>query len=100
MLTNGRIATKRKTLGQVLICVGCCCGRADRGRPSVPVDWLNLVRPNSMTWLGGLATAQEYEALLAWALRSTEAGALHPLPAQFAARVFKRFRAGEKRLAY
>jgi cobaltochelatase CobN len=129
MVTNGRIATKRKKLGQVLICVGCRCGCADRGRPPVPVDWLKaqwklhkfhesvqltisgclgpcdlanvvcVAVPKSMIWLGGLTAEQEYETLLEWALRSTEAGALHPLPAQFAARVFNRFRAAEKRLA-
>lgn len=34
------LETKRKTIGQVLVCVGCCCGRTDRGKPPVPVDWL------------------------------------------------------------
>src|SRR5262245_61707273 len=32
--------TKRKSLMQVLVCVGCCCGRVERGKPEVPVDWL------------------------------------------------------------
>lgn len=32
--------TTRKTLGQVVVCVGCCCGRTDKGHPAVPVDWL------------------------------------------------------------
>ena len=40
MLTNGQITTRRKTPGQVLIRLGCCCGRMDRERPPVPVDWL------------------------------------------------------------
>ena len=29
-----------KSLMQVLVCIGCCCGRVDRGKPEVPVDWL------------------------------------------------------------
>jgi cobaltochelatase CobN len=129
MLTNSQITTKRKTLGQVLICIGCCCGRVDRGRPPVPVDWLKaqwklhklnksvqltisgclgpcdianvvcIVGSNSMVWLGGLTIEQEYEELLRWALRSTEAGELQPLPSQFDARVFDRFEPDEKPLA-
>jgi hypothetical protein len=129
LLTKDQIATKRKTLGQVLICLGCCCGRVDRGHPPVPVDWLKaqwklhklhksvqltingclgpcdvanvvcVVTPHSTIWLGGLATGQQYEALLAWALRSTEAGELLPLPAQFDAHIFDRFQTYEERLA-
>jgi cobaltochelatase CobN len=67
-----------------------------------PCDVANVISvltPRSMVWLGGLTTEQEHEALLAWALRSTEAGELLPLPAQFGARVFDRFQADEKRLA-
>ena len=37
---EGARRTKRKSLMQVLVCVGCCCGRVDRGKPEVPVDWL------------------------------------------------------------
>jgi hypothetical protein len=128
LLMKDRIATKRRTLGQVLICLGCCCGRVDRGHQPVPVDWLKaqwkqhklhksvqltisgclgpcdvanvvcIATPGSMIWLGGLATAQQYEALLGWALRSTDAGELLPLPAQFDAHIFDRFQADEKRL--
>ena len=37
---EGERRTKRKSLMQVLVCIGCCCGRVDRGKPEVPVDWL------------------------------------------------------------
>jgi cobaltochelatase CobN len=129
LLTKDRITTKRKTLGQVLICLGCCCGRTDRGHPPVPVDWLKaqwklhklhksvqltisgclgpcdvanvvcIITPRSTIWLGGLTTEQEYEALLGWASRSTEAGALLPLPSQFEAHILDRFQTDEERLA-
>ena len=32
--------TKRMSLLQGVVCVGCCCGRVERGKPQVPVDWL------------------------------------------------------------
>ncbi len=129
MIKNAQVATKRKTLGQVLICLGCCCGRMDRGHPAIPVDWLkaqwkqhklhksvqltisgclgpcdvanvvSVITPRSTIWLGGLTTEQEYEALLGWALRSTVAGALLPLPEQFDAYIFDRFQPDESRLA-
>src|ERR671925_221542 len=40
MGAEGERRSKRKSLMQVLICIGCCCGRVDRGKPEVPVDWL------------------------------------------------------------
>lgn len=40
MAREGTVATKRRVIGQVLICRGCCCGAVERGRPEVPVDWL------------------------------------------------------------
>lgn len=34
-------ATSRDTMAQLLVCAsGCCCGRTDRGKPPVPLDWL------------------------------------------------------------
>ena len=118
--------TSRRTLGQVLICVGCCCGRPDRGMPAVPLarlkaewkrrrllpviqltisgclgpcDLVNVAcvaSAQGMTWLGGLTRDEEYEALLAWATRSSEARRLLPLPGVLAARVFTdRFLTGE-----
>jgi hypothetical protein len=34
------LATKRIVIGQVSVCVGCCCGNTANGKPPVPVDWL------------------------------------------------------------
>lgn len=114
-----RLATTRTVLGQVLVCVGCCCGRPDKGKPSVPVDRLKtewkqrkllrrvhltisgclgpcdlvnvvcIVTPAGVTWLGGLACDEEYEALLEWATRSAEQGHLLPLPARLAVQSFE-----------
>ena len=38
--TSAEIATSRKTLAQVILCLGCCCGRTDKGHPEVPVEWM------------------------------------------------------------
>jgi cobaltochelatase CobN len=113
-----QLATSRRTLGQILICVGCCCGRPDKGKPAVPLDRLKgewkrrkllpaiqltisgclgpcdlvnvacVVGPQGLTWLGGLTRAEEYETLLEWAARSAEARRLLPLPDPLAAHVF------------
>ena len=113
--------TKRKTIGQVLVCVGCCCGRVDRGKPPVPVDWLKsewksrkllktiqltisgclgpcdlvnvvcLVTPARTIWLGGLHEQHHFDALLQWAVDSTEAGRLQELPEALRALEFERF---------
>lgn len=78
------LTTKRQTLEQVLVCVGRCCRRTDRGHPAVPTDWLKaqwkqgkllkdiqliisgclgpwdlvnvacIVTPNTTSWLRGL----------------------------------------------
>ena len=34
------LVTKRLVLGNVAVCLGCCCGNTERGKPAVPVDWL------------------------------------------------------------
>jgi hypothetical protein len=54
--------TKRKAIGQILVCaLGCCCNRTDKGRPVVPVDWLKkefkerrLLRHIQLTFTGCL----------------------------------------------
>jgi hypothetical protein len=118
----GAPATKRIVAAQVTVCQGCCCGRVDRGRPALPVDWLKaewkarrlLKRvqltisgclgpcdvPNIATissaegvvWLGGLATQYDYELLVDWATRSADAGAPKLLPAELASRRLDPFR--------
>lgn len=113
--------TKRRTLAQVLICLGCCCGRTDRGRPAVPVDWLKaqwkqhkllrsvhlsisgclgpcdaanvvgIVTPLQTLWLGGLTDDASYRAIFDWALRCAEAERVLPLPPALTAFEFERF---------
>lgn len=115
------LETKRKTIGQVLVCVGCCCGRTDRGKPPVPTDWLKsewkthkllkaiqltisgclgpcdlvnvicVVTPQRTIWLGGLTEQQHFDALLDWATQSAAASKLLPLPALLAELEFERF---------
>lgn len=34
------LETKRKVIGQLIVCQGCCCGAVRKGRPNVPVEWL------------------------------------------------------------
>jgi hypothetical protein len=36
------VTTKRLVIGQVSVCIGCCCGQTDRGKPPVPVEWLKV----------------------------------------------------------
>jgi len=35
---NGETQTLRVVEGHLFVCIGCCCGNTDRGRPAVPVD--------------------------------------------------------------
>lgn len=115
------LQTKRQTIGQILVCVGCCCGRTDRGKPPVPTDWLKaewkahkllktiqltisgclgpcdlvnvvcLVTPLGTRWLGGLTEQKHFDALLHWALQAQSSGSLPPLPALLAQQEFERF---------
>ena len=110
-------STIRVVLAQVLVCNGCCCGRVDRGRPEVPVDWLKaewkkqgllkrvqltitaclgpcdianavaIVHRAGSIWLGGIKTREEYQALIDWAVLSRDSVRLEPFPPQLAARV-------------
>lgn len=114
-------ATKRKSLMQVLVCLGCCCGRVERGKPDVPVDWLkaqwkearlnpyiqltisgclgpcdlpNVVAVLTATgqeWIGQLNQQEHFEALVQWGRVCGAARRMEPLPYVLAQRVFKRF---------
>jgi hypothetical protein len=116
------LATKRIVLGQVTICTGCCCGAVGRGHPNVPVDWLKqewrargllkriqltisgcvgpcdvpnvvvIASASGTEWLGGITEFSQYQALVAWASRSKEKGALLPLPAEFQRHTLDPFR--------
>lgn len=109
--------TTRKTLGQVVVCLGCCCGRTDKGHPAVPVDWLKnewkrrtlpkkihltisgclgpcdatnvvmLLFGSQAVFLGGLSEQAHYHDLAEWASACERRGELVPLP-----RSLERFR--------
>jgi len=102
--------TTRKTLGQVIICQGCCCGRTEKGHPAVPEDWLKaqwrsrmlpkkihlaisrclgpcdasnvvtLMLGDTAVWLGGLSEFAHYEAIADWAEACANADEIVPLP--------------------
>ena len=113
--------TKRQSLMQVLVCVGCCCGRVERGKPEVPVDWLkaqwkaarlnpyiqltisgclgpcdlpNVVAVLTATgqqWIGQLDRQEHYEALAQWGRACGAARGVEPLPPVLTERMFRRF---------
>jgi cobaltochelatase CobN len=113
--------TKRKSLMQVLVCIGCCCGRVDRGKPEVPVDWLKaewkaarlnpyiqltisgclgpcdlpnviaVLTETGQQWFGPLNQREHYEALLAWGRACSAAQRVEPPPAVLHERFFERF---------
>jgi len=115
------LQTKRRVIGQMTVCSGCCCGAVHRGKPEVPVEWLkqewrsrgllkvlqltiagcmgpcdlnNVVRisgPVEDVWLGCVDRFQLYSSLADWASESQWAGTLLPLPAEFAALRFSPF---------
>jgi cobaltochelatase CobN len=115
------LITKRQVLGQVVLCMGCCCGRTDRGLPEVPVErikeiWrrekLNrfiqltvsgclgpcdvpnvvlILTPDGAEWLGRIAGDASYDQLVRWARDCHAAGALVPLPGPLAENRLERF---------
>jgi cobaltochelatase CobN len=108
-------------LAQVIVCLGCCCGRVERGKPPVPVAWLTaewkrrrlrgkidlttsgclgpcdlhnvaaLASAHGLIWLGGLTTQDQYAALTDWATEVAAAGRVLPLPTPLRGHVFERF---------
>lgn len=116
------LVTERFAHAQLLVCAtGCCCGRTDKRKPPVPVDWLKqtwkrerlnkavqltitgclgpcdvlnvvcVVLADRLIWLGGLTEHRHYELLAAWAVACRDSAAAVPLPAGLAAHVFERF---------
>ncbi|UOF89816.1 (2Fe-2S) ferredoxin domain-containing protein [Fodinisporobacter ferrooxydans] len=115
------LKTNRAVFGQILVCSGCCCGRTDKGKPSIPVEWLKkswkeaglkksiqltisgclgpcdlanvvcILTATEQIWLGGLTEHDQYEALLEWGKSSAEAGSLLELPARFQDHILQRF---------
>ena len=113
--------TKRTSLMQILVCVGCCCGRVDRGKPEVPVDWLKaqwkaarlnpyiqltisgclgpcdlpnvvaILTAAGQQWFGPLNRPEHYEALLEWGRACHAARHIEPPPTVLRERCFERF---------
>lgn len=104
------LPTKRLVLGNVAVCLGCCCGNTEKGKPAVPVEWLKkewrakgLLKQIQLTisgclgpcdvpnvvaisdergtqWLGGITEFNQYHSLLEWAVASVNKGELLLLP--------------------
>src|SRR4051794_30552149 len=109
-IDDKKLETKRQVLGQVLLCTGCCCGRTDKGKPTVPIDrmkknWkeaglkmflqltisgclgpcdltnvVTILPPYRQIWLGGLTEESQYDALFKWAKESADTAELQKLP--------------------
>ena len=107
------LETKRRVIGQMIVCQGCCCGATHKDRPAVPADWLkeewrrrgllkrfqltvsgcvgpcdvpNVVVVHAETgsqWLGNITEFEQYRELMEWAARSVDAGHLLELPRTF-----------------
>ena len=114
---------RRRILGQIVLCEGCCCGRTDRGFEPVPRDWIKqqwkdeklnksvqltisgcvgpcdlanvvcVVSTEGGQWFGGLQEQWQYGLLLDWAKASRDAGVLLDLPAELNRHRFERFAA-------
>jgi cobaltochelatase CobN len=104
-----------------MVCLGCCCGRVERGKPEVPVDWLKarwkearlnpyvqltisgclgpcdlpnvvaVLTETGQEWIGGLTQREHYEALVAWGRACGATRQVQPLPPVLAQHLFKRF---------
>jgi hypothetical protein len=118
---EGERRSKRKSLMQVLVCIGCCCGRVDRGKPEVPVDWLKaewkaarlnpyiqltisgclgpcdlpnvvaVLTETGQQWIGQLNQREHYEALLQWGRACGAARRIEPPPPVLRQHFFERF---------
>lgn len=113
------LTTKRKVIAQVLVCIGCCCGQVDRGRPEVPAEWLKdewrkrgllkrvqltisgclgpcdvpnvvaIVTQAQTIWLGNISRRDQYQSLLDWASRSKDSGYALELPKELSKHVLE-----------
>jgi len=116
------LTTLRQPLAQMVFCLGCCCGRTDRGRPELPVDRLKtvwkdeklnrtvqltisgclgpcdltnvamVILPEGNVWLGGMAGHDVYDSLIDWARECQAAARVLPLPDGLTVQRFERFR--------
>jgi hypothetical protein len=118
------LMTRRLARAQLVFCLGCCCGRTDRGRPEVPVERLKrawqaeklnrtvqltisgclgpcdlanvalVLLPEGDVWLGGLEGDVVHDGLIDWARRCHTDGQIVPLPASLQEYRFERFGVG------
>jgi len=102
------VLTKRQVLGQLVLCMGCCCGRTDRGLPEVPIERLKaiwqaeklnrtiqltvsgclgpcdvpnvvlILTPQLTQWYGRIEGDAAYDLLIDWARACHAAGWLLP----------------------
>src|ERR1039457_1629966 len=116
------VTTKRLVIGQVSVCIGCCCGQTERGKPAVPVEWLktewrrrgllkniqltisgclgpcdllnvvSIASSGGYIWLGNIRHFHQYASLVDWASQSKAAETLLPLPPEFEELRFDPFR--------
>jgi hypothetical protein len=114
------LQSKVRSLAQMAICEGCCCGQTAKGHPPIPRQILKeawkreqlnrtvqltitgclgpcdlanvvlLMTNDETVWLGDLETS-DYDILLDWVRRSKEAGLILPLPESLAVHRFERF---------
>ncbi len=114
-------ATSRRVRAQLAVCVGCCCGRVNRGQPEVPVDWLKarwkehglgdsvqltvsgclgpcdltnvalLMHGERQHWLGALERREHYEQLVDWARDVKQRGDAAEWPAGLVDHRFERW---------
>jgi len=115
------VTTKRQAMGQVVFCLGCCCGRTERGLPGVPLEMLKtawkrqhldkviqltisgclgpcdvpnvavILTGDGMEWYGRLEGDAIYQAFIDWVLECREAGVVMPRPACLEPYRFERF---------
>jgi hypothetical protein len=117
-----RLVTKKKVHAQLSVCVGCCCGRVDKGNPEVPVgrlktawkenkllryvqltisgclgpcDLKNVIKLSSargQEWIGNITDPAEFDLLIGWAMRVKAEDRLLDLPLEFDDRRFDPYR--------
>ena len=115
------VSTKRLELSQFVFCQGCCCGRTDRGKPELPLEWLKsqwkekslgktvhltisgclgpcdltnvlcVMGPGGQHWIGNLSGMDDYREIVAWAEETARSGEVVPVPQPLASRLFDRF---------
>lgn len=113
--------TKRRRLAQVVICSGCCCGRIDKGKPEIPIDWLKrtwkekrllktvqltisgclgpcdianvvtVISHGTQRWFGGITTNEPFEWLVTWAEEISQTSSYVDLPLELDVYEFQRF---------